>query len=90
MSKSRLTHSDLKRRYGEYPCPKCPPGYRLMPMKKVNGKVKKRKSLSDCKCIRASVLLGGARYLKELYKQYLYGKKRKWKRRNVNGQKKGK
>lgn len=78
MAKNILRHSDLRKQYGQYPCPKCPVGYRLKPMPKKKGKEKKRKSLSDCKCVKAIILLGAGKYLKERYKQFVYGKRRKW------------
>lgn len=75
-----LRHSDLKKRYKQYPCPKCPPGFRIKPMRKDSrGKRKKRRALSDCKCIKAIILLGASKYIKEKRQQFAYGKKRQWK-----------
>ena len=74
MAKSIITANDMRKKRGEYPCPKCPAGYRLQPMKKG----KKRRSLGQCKCISVIRVLGafGARRAKlALYK---YGKTRKF------------
>jgi len=76
LAKSIVTASEIRKKKGEYPCPKCPPGYRLQPMKKG----KKRKSLGQCKCISVLRVLGAAGARKAKLALYKYGKTRKLKR----------
>jgi len=72
MAKSVITASELRKQRGEYPCPKCPAGYRLKPM----PKGKKRKSLGQCKCISVLRVLGASGYRKARLALYKYGKTR--------------
>ena len=67
-----LTVSDLKTRYGEYPCPKCPKGFMKKPMKKGQ----KRKSLRDCKCISVVRVLGISGARRKKIKAFKYCKTR--------------
>lgn len=78
MAKSILNPSDLRKRYKEYPCPKCPPGYRQIKVFK-NGKRVIKHLLSQCKCVSVLRTMGAGKYLKERLKQYKYGKSREWK-----------
>jgi len=73
--KSQITASEIKRKRGEYPCPKCPKGYRLKPM----PKGKKRQSLGMCKCVSVVRLLGAFAARRAKLALYKYGKKRSYK-----------